>query len=193
MAKLDFSFLNKYFAKLKKIKHIEVYAVILLVVAILVIWFFPSIQNDKTSNAQNSKAAITSAEKYAQSLESRLNTVLRDIDGAGEVSCMITLDGDVELVLAYSNDQKSSTTQNTTSSGTVNKSETNNSSQEPIIITVNGVSEPLVLREIMPEIKGVVVVASGADNVKVKLDILKAVQALLKVDSSQIEIFCKSK
>lgn len=190
MAKLDFSFLNNFFAKLKQIKHIEVYAVVLLAVVVLGIWFMPSNSNkQENSGTQN---AFTTTTQYAESLENRLNKVLKDIAGAGEVSCMVTLDGEVERVLAYSNDQKNSSTQNTTSSGTINKTETKNSSQEPIIITVNGSNEPLVIKEIMPAVKGVVVVATGADNVKVKLDILKAVQALLKIESSQIEIFCKS-
>ena len=190
MAKLDFSFLNNFFAKLKKIKHIEVYAVILLVVVVLGIWFLPSGKMVQKSNdfVQNT----TTTTQYAQSLECRLNAVLRDIAGAGDVSCMVTLNGEVERVLAYANDQKNSSTQNTTSNGSVNKTQTENSSKEPIIITVNGSNEPLVIKEIMPEVKGVVVVATGADNVKVKLDILKAVQALLKIESSQIEIFCKS-
>ena len=59
------------------------------------------------------------------------------------------------------------------------------------VINVNGSSEPLVLYEIMPDIKGIVIVASGAGDVRVKLDILKAVQALLNVQSSQVEIFVK--
>ncbi len=190
MAKLDFSFLNNFFAKLKKIKHIEVYAVILLVVIVLGIWFLPS--GKATQKSNNLVQTTTTTTQYVQSLESRLNALLRDIAGAGDVSCMVTLDGEVERVLAYANDQKNSSTQNTTSSGTINKTETENSSKEPIIITVNGSNEPLVIKEIMPAVKGVVVVAAGADNVKVKLDILKAVQALLKIESSQIEIFCKS-
>lgn len=190
MAKLDFSFLNNFFAKLKKVKHIEIYAVIVLAVVVLGIWFLPNESSKKTDS--NYLVTTTTTTKYAESLENRLNKVLKDIAGAGEVSCMITLDGEVERVLAYSDDQKNSSTQNTTSSGTVNKTETENSSKEPIIITVNGSNEPLVIKEIMPAVKGVVVVATGANNVKVKLDILKAVQALLKIESSQIEIFCKS-
>ncbi len=190
MAKLDFSFLNNFFAKLKKVKHIELYSVVLIAVAVLCVMFFPN--ENKTQKTIVSQSVTTSTAQYAESLENRLNKVLKDIAGAGEVSCMITLDGEIERVLAYSDDQKNSSTQNTTSSGAVNKTETENSSKEPIIITVNGSSEPLVIKEIMPAVKGVVVVATGADNVKVKLDILKAVQALLKIESSQIEIFCKS-
>ncbi len=193
MAKLDFSFLNKYLNKLKKIKHIEVYLVIIFVVAVLLILFAPSSSQNTTSVSTTNKTTITTTLEYARMLETRLDGVLSEIEGAGNTRCMITLDGEIERVYAYSDDLKNSTTENSTANGSTNKTETNNSNREPIIITTNGTSSPLVIKEIMPKVKGVVVVASGADNVKVKLDILKAVQALLKVDSSAIEIFCKSK
>lgn len=183
------AFLSKLFAKLKKVKHIEVYAVIFLAIVVMAIWLFPS-GGSKQTSIEQSFSTTTTAE-YAKSLENRLNSVLSAIDGAGSVQCMITLDGEIERVLAYSNDEKNSSTQNTTSNGTTNKTETSTLNKEPILITVNGSSEPLVLYEIMPDIKGIVVVASGANDVRVKLDILKAVQALLNVQSSQIEIFVK--
>jgi len=47
------------------------------------------------------------------------------------------------------------------------------------------------LTEILPKVKGVIVIAQGANDIRVKLDILKAVQALLGVSSSQVEIFVK--
>ena len=190
MAKLDFSVFSSLMAKLKKIKHIEVYAVIILAILVCGIYFWPSNDNNQ-ANITSITNKATSAQEYAQTLEKRLESVLSQIAGAGEVSCMVTLDGEVELVLAYSNDEKNSFTENTTTNGTVNKTETQNSNKEPIIINVNGSNQPLVLSEIMPQIKGVVVVATGAKDVKVRLDILKAVQALLSVESSQIEIFSK--
>ena len=179
-------FLSKWLAKLKNVKHIEVYAVILLAVVVLAIWLIPT-GDTRATSIDTSK--YTTTEEYAHSLETRLNNVLSAISGAGSVQCMVTLDGEVERVLAYSNDEQNSSTSNTTSNGTTNKTESSTSNKEPILINVNGSSEPLVLYEIMPDIKGIVIVASGAGDVRVKLDILKAVQALLNVQSSQVEIF----
>ncbi len=155
-------------------------------VILIVIGFF-----DKNDKVSETAAQVSLTDSYLHSLESRLNEVLSAIDGAGDVTCMITLNGEVERVVAYSNDEKKSSSSNTTSSGTTNSSNTSTVSKEPILITVNGKTEPLVLYEIMPSVKGVVIVAKGADNVKVKLSLLKAVQALLNVESSQIEIFTK--
>ena len=104
---------------------------------------------------------------------------------------MITLDGSSQLILAYETESKSNTTDNTTSSGTSTKTNNTTANSTPIIINSNGQSTPLVLSEIMPDVKGVVVVCEGANNIRVKLNILEAVQALLGVSSSQIEIFVK--
>ena len=191
MGKFKFLEKFKWFEKLKKVKHIEIYLVVLLVCAILLIWFVDWGGENKTkkSGTTDSSLSTSSTLKYAKELETRLETALSTISGAGNVKVMITFDGVTELVLAKNTDEKKSSTTNVTGSGSTNKTETTTVSTEPILITENGATNPIVLMEILPEIKGVIVVAQGADNIKVKLDLLKAVQALLSVNSSQVEIF----
>ena len=60
--------------------------------------------------------------------------------------------------------------------------------EKPLLIDGSSGEEPLVLLEIMPKIAGVVVVAEGAKDVNVKLNLLKAIQALITVPSGNIEI-----
>ena len=57
---------------------------------------------------------------------------------------------------------------------------------------VNSSGKPIVLREKMPEIQGVIVVADGAGIASVRLEIIKAVQALLKVPNGNIEVLKRS-
>ena len=184
-----FEFLNKFkwFQKLKKIKHIEIYLVVVLACLVLLIWFVDWGGDDEGQITSVSSTSSTS--KYAEELEGRLEDTLSQISGAGSVKVMITFDGVTELVLATTTDEKTSSTSNTTSSGATNSTETTTVSTEPILITENGSTNPIVLMEILPDIKGVIVIAQGADNIKVKLDLLKAVQALLSINSSQVEIF----
>ncbi|MBQ8762226.1 MAG: hypothetical protein IJZ26_02835 [Clostridia bacterium] len=178
----------KLLEKLKKVKHIEIIAVAVLAVLIMLVWF---IDWGSTSNKTNNQvvSSSNSVTDYAKELERRLEEALSDIDGAGKITVMITLDGAKEVILASSTDEKKSSTTTTSSGGTINDTETLTSNSEPIIITENGTSSPIILKEIMPPIKGVVVIAEGAGNVRVKLDLLKAVQALLSVSSNQVEIF----
>ena len=84
-------------------------------------------------------------------------------------------------------------TANTLSTATSSSSNGGNSSknvtESPIIINNNGTSQPYVIKEVMPEVIGVIVVAEGADDAVTKLAIMRAVQTALKVDSSCVEIY----
>ena len=180
---------SKLINKLKSIKHIEVYLIILVLVVVLVIWFGDFGTNN--TKEKNQVSSTNSLSAYTTELEQKLENTLSKIDGAGDVCVMITLDGSSQLILAYETESKSNTTDNTTANGTSTKTNNTTANSTPIIINSNGQSTPLVLSEIMPEIKGVVVVCEGASNIRVKLNILEAVQALLGVNSSQIEIFVK--
>lgn len=185
-------FWKKCISKLKKIKHFEIILVVVFIAAVLLIWFadFGGNKTNKNTNeiSVNTKNA-SSLSKYTNELEQRLCAVLSEIDGAGKVSVMITFDGDSEVILATTKDEKSTTNTTTSQGGTKNDSQTKTVSSEPVLITQNGTTNPIVLMEIMPQIKGVIVVAQGANNVRVKLDLLKAVEALLNVNSGQVEIF----
>lgn len=181
---------SKLIAKIKSIKHIRIILAVVLMVMVFILWFVRFDFNTKETTTANSVNTNNIA-NYTAELESRLSKTLSQIEGAGSVDVMITLDGSSQLILAYDTESRTNSTDNTTSSGTSTKSNNTTTNSTPIIITKNGQSEPLILSEIMPNIKGVVVVCEGANNIRVKLNILQAVQALLGVSSGQIEIFVK--
>lgn len=106
--------------------------------------------------------------EYARVMEQRVAKVLCQIDGAGKVDVMINFEKGVEVVPAINSD-----------------------GEKDSIVLVSG--KPIVLAEIQPKISGVLVVAEGAGNVKVKLELTKAVCTLLSVDANRIEIFTKCK
>ena len=57
------------------------------------------------------------------------------------------------------------------------------------MVEENGTSKPVILMELAPEIEGVIVVAGGADDVNVKLNIYKLLQAILSISSDKIQVF----
>lgn len=164
-------------------------AVMVVILAIVLIVFLNLSSNSKTNLTNSSVTNFNSLEyvssaKYVNNLESKLVSVLSKVKGAGQVEVMVTLESGPELKIATSVDERTNTS---TSSSTTTTSVT--VIENPIIITQNGQSQPLVLMEIMPKIKGVIVVAQGAGSTKVKLELLEAVQALLDVPSSNIQIY----
>ena len=172
-------FLNlKIFQKLKNIKHIELFVAIILC-AIIILIYLSSMGTSKNKSQQTSTQSITSISEYSNFLENKLENVLAQIEGAGNVAAMITFESGTEFVYASSEDSK--TNSSTNSSGTT-------------VVTTTSISpytknaEGLIVKEILPKISGVIVVASGAKDTKVKLEIIKAIQAVLEVPLANIEV-----
>lgn len=173
--KWDFSFISKY-------KKIMIPLVMLIVLGLL--YLYTNNLNTSHSTKSSSELSYTTAVAYQKDLESRLKNILGSIKGAGKVEVMVTIDGSPELKFATNVEEKTTTT--TSSGGSENK--TVSVVTNPIILNVKGEEQPLVLMEILPKVRGVVVVAKGASDTKVKLQMLQAVQALLDVTSDKIDI-----
>lgn len=127
-------------------------------------------------------------QSYYQQVESRLSGVLGEIKGAGSVKVMINYSGTSEIVTAMtSNVSTDKTTDNGNSSNRITESKTEIT--EPVIIQQNGEDTPVVIKEILPDIVGVIVVAEGANDMSVKINLISAVQTLLDVPADKVEIF----
>ena len=66
------------------------------------------------------------------------------------------------------------------------------STDEQVVIIRNGEKEvPIIVGEIKPEIRGVLVVAKGAENIQVKKWIIEAVTRSLGVPSHRVAVMPK--
>lgn len=112
---------------------------------------------------------------YEKQLTGELEQALRCMDGAGEVHVMITfLDSGENIV------EKD-----------IHKSESAGDStqyQESAVYQETDGREPYVSQKKPPAVEGVLVVAQGGDNSRVKQDILDAVMALFSIDAHKIKI-----
>ena len=130
--------------------------------------------SSKTSSFSDSLSyKYQSSLEYSNTLESKLENIIGKIKGAGKTTVMVYLDESPMLILAESTDEKVNTTTVT----------------EPIILNSSGSSVPLVLTEKLPEVKGVVVVAEGANDVALILDIIQAIKTLIDIPSGNIQVF----
>ena len=162
---------KKWFRKLKGIKNIEV-VVALILAAIVILIFFSNFGGG--GNVSETKAPEGSFAEYVSSLETKLKKLISTIRDVGEVDVMITFASGVEQVYAYETE-------------TVKNGNTETTTTE--LVYVSG--KPLVVKENLPEILGVAVSAQGADQIRVKMEIITAVQTLLKVEPSKVEVFTR--
>lgn len=112
----------------------------------------------------------------AGSIERRLETVLSRMAGVGKVTVMLTLDQTEEQVLAVDGRSSSSETGSSTES-------------RPATVSEGGKESPIVLTERLPRVRGVIVVAEGAANIGVRMNISAAVSTVLGIDEKCVEVF----
>ena len=153
---------NNLFTRLKKIKS-EYLIILCLGVALIAI--FLSTFNTKSTTQ------TSSVTDYVSMLESKLSKQLSEIEGAGKVVVLISV-------------KQGLTTEIATEKKTVNDSNGSKIEETPILVS----GKPIVLTELYPEICGVIVVAKGASDLKVRASLLCATQTFLNVTSDKIEI-----
>ena len=167
--------IKSLFNRIKNIKHLYVYIAI-FVGALAMLFYFVTYKNDQSAKTNEiSTTEKSSAVEYVEYLENKLSNVLSKISGIGETKVLITLASGFSYKYATDTETKTMTT---------NGNETTVTTETVILVS----NEPVVEQQIYPVIKGVVVVAKGAENVNVKLNILSAIETVLDVDRNQITI-----
>lgn len=173
-------------AILERIKGVKNIGLIVGIAVVSLIAVFVMGSFGENTNKNNTNASISNSD-YLE-IEDRLSKVLSKIEGVGDVSVMINFAGTAEIVTAITSNTSKDKTQDQDSSGSrVTERETENRS--PVIIQKDGEDVPLILKENLPDVVGVVVVAQGAGRMEVRIKLLQAVQTLLDVSADKVEIF----
>ena len=167
--------LKDFFEKLKSKKHFEIYLAVFIGLIVCAAYFSFSSKTKADNSEQISTVESGSAMEYVDYLENKLSNVLSKISNAGQTSVVITLENGFSYEYATDIETK------TTTSGGIETVVTS----ETIILVAN---EPVVEKQIYPKIKGVVIVAEGAEDFNVKMNILTAVETVLEVDRNNITI-----
>ena len=116
---------------------------------------------------------------YKQQLEEELVDILTKIDGIGDTSVMLTLDGTTEYVYAEELDT-------TTDSSDGKKRESYRSS---IVMTENGSDKKALIKKIIrPQVTGVLVACAGGDDITVKEKVIGAVSAVLGIPAGRVYV-----
>ncbi|OPJ56942.1 stage III sporulation protein AG [Alkalithermobacter paradoxus] len=180
---------------LNKNKIYNILAIILIsaILLIAISDIFPRKSGDTPSNAklvikdEISKVPSTKEEQ----LEARLEQILSNIDGVGNVKVMITFETGGEVMPGFNTVESRETSEENDSSGGTRVITTQNITQTIVTQNTNQGNEPILLKRIEPEIKGVIVVAEGAENVYVKEKLFNAVRTVLQVPGHKVEVYSK--
>ncbi|ABY92818.1 MAG: stage III sporulation protein AG [Thermoanaerobacter sp.] len=189
---MDFDKLKDKLLKDNK-KLVENLTVIFLIGLILLIGA-SALSKPRPSNNNDNKELVlaqkeSSSEDYAQKLEKDLKNILSKIEGVGNVEVLITLNSDEEVVAAMDVVESSTTTNEKDSSGGIRETiQTESNNRVVTSQNTSGQNAPIVLKRIMPEIRGVIVVADGAKDPRLRYELSSAVQTALGIPAYKVKV-----
>ena len=130
---------------------------------------------ENTDKTKAETSVIFEESVFETELEGRLESIISQIRGAGKTKVMITVDSSKEYFYA------------TDISEDIDSDETKTESETVIIDGENG-EEPIVIKTVGAKIRGVFVVCEGGDDPVIKEKIIKALCALLDIQSNQVSV-----
>jgi len=182
--------------KLKDIKNIEVIIAIVIIAIIVSIYSSTlskpnnnSKPNANSVNNTNEGGSIQDTKDESNQIEEKLRKTLSAMEGVGKVEVMITYESGPEVVTAVSTEKQDTSTEESDSNGGKRITQSSNEHNQPVTIQQSGGSQPLVLKEKQPEVRGVIIVAEGADDIRVRMNLLKAAQTVLKISPDKVDVF----
>ncbi len=182
----------------KKIENLVFFVVVLIItiVVINVIWNDKNTSKDTKEVDNNKKLATvnqvqTQTEQVSQeqTLSQKLESILSKIQGVGDVNVFINYSESSEVVAMYNENSKSSTTEETDTSGGVRKIQETDSQKDVIFQENDGVKTPMTKKVVEPKIEGAIITAKGASNIDVKTNIIQAVEAATGLATHKIQVF----
>ncbi|HHQ4187928.1 TPA: stage III sporulation protein AG [Clostridium perfringens] len=198
--------LKKKIANLFKQKNITNLIILLLLVIMfyLVVSYFTGVNNitksEKTNLEKVSKEDMNSNRQkdsevlsYQEKQEKDLERILGKINGVGSVDVVINFQSSEVKVPAVDNSSQKSTTEETDSEGgtRVNSQETDG--DKIVMSNSSNGSEPVILKTEKPEVLGVMVVAEGAEDSKIKYEITKAISSLYNISVDKVNVLAMKK
>lgn len=128
---------------------------------------------------------------YEEYYENQLKEAIESIIGVDDVSIVVNVDSTEKVVYEKNMINKKQITSETDSNGGKREVE-DNSAEEQIVVVREGDKEvPLISETKKPDIRGVLVVAKGAENVQIKKSIIEAVMRTLDVPSHRVSVLAK--
>ncbi|HHV63627.1 MAG TPA: stage III sporulation protein AG [Peptococcaceae bacterium] len=167
------------------------FLIVLLIIAAAIMIFTsqekePALSvNEETEFAAALPVESSAIEALEKSLEEKIASNLESIKGVGKTKVLVTYTSG--LYKEYARDQSTTkrTSQETDREGGVRKTEEVTESNKLVLA---GNSNPVVVVEQRPEIAGVLVIAQGANDPKIKEQIFEAVKTLLNISPSKISV-----
>jgi stage III sporulation protein AG len=128
---------------------------------------------------------------YEEMYESQLKDVLGKIVGVDNVSVMVNLESSEETVVEKDRRETQQVTEENDQKGGTRKISEHTVEDKVVLHRTEEGEKPIVVKRIKPRVRGVLIVAEGAEDLKRKALIIEAVQRVLEVPVHRISVLPK--
>jgi stage III sporulation protein AG len=147
---------------------------------------------ESTEAFKQTKGGSTgSISDYEAEYENQLKEVLETISGVGDVSVAVNVDSTAQKIYEKNSVNQNQVTEETDREGGKRKVEDSSLDEQVVIINEGDKETPIIVQTKKPEIRGVLIVAQGADNIHIKQTIIESVTRVLGVPSHKVFVASK--
>ena len=162
---------------LKKLGQYKYVLIVIVAGCILLLW--PS--GDKKTEVKEQPGLTGTEEDFSvEALEERLSHALSGVEGAGEVTVILTVQSGMERVLA-------------TNRSADQRTDGREMEEEVVIISGENGEEAVLIGQNYPEFQGALIVCPGGDDPQVRLNRTRAVSVLTGLGTDRIAVCRGSK
>ena len=152
------------------------------------IFSVPSSPAERVNKPENGDS-INIEQNYVDRIRDELVSVISVIRGVGNVEVKIYVSEGSYYEYEYNISENNKITNETDQNDGSRRIEEESYDRETVIIRdSSGNERPVIRREVKPEIKGILIVAEGAEISSLKYDIFRAVQGLLDLPAHKINV-----
>ncbi|MBY9081494.1 stage III sporulation protein AG [Paenibacillus sp. HN-1] len=148
----------------------------------------PASQSSQATLQEQTGDDSSSFDGIEREMENRLKGILEQIVGVGTVDILVTVDSTEEVVVQRNVNDSQQLSDETDANGGKRHTTTYTRDGEIVTYSNSGDETPIVTKKIKPQVRGVLIVAKGAENKVVKGLIEQAVQKALNVPSYRISV-----
>lgn len=144
---------------------------------------------DNTAKIYAATTKDSEEEEYITYYENKIKKLLERMEGVGKVEVVITLKSSAEHVILKDTPYTQESLNETDNEGGSRISSNTQKQDETVLVTTKaGETVPYILKELVPSVEGVVVLAQGGGDGNIATKIVNAVGVLFDVPAHKVQV-----
>lgn len=148
----------------------------------------PQAPSQETSAIMDKSSNPKTMQDYEKIFENQITELLTSMIGIEEVTVKVNLESTEELIIEKNRNMTEQITKEKDKQGGTRDISDYKKDEQVVLYQNNDNEQPLIIKTLKPKVRGVVIVAKGAEKIQIKALISEAVQRFLDIPPYKIAI-----